>query len=110
MQLLYLGVEIPKVFDKQAKWSKAFLQWLGSQSCTYDTATATIQSELSQYDFIDFQIKQLSNQLRAYCRKHHKEGYYLLRSVPGIGKIVACGIISEMVDLRRFKNFKELFS
>ena len=110
MQLLYLGVEIPEVFDKQAKWSKAFLQWLGSQSCTYDTATATIQSELGQYDFIDFQIKQLSNQLRAYCRKHHKEDYYLLRSVPGIGKIVACGIISEMGDLRRFKNFKELSS
>ena len=110
MQLLYLGIDIPEAFDKQAKWSKAFLEWIRSQSCDYDTATATIQNELCQYEFIDGQIKQVSNQLRAYCRKNHKEDYFLLRSVPGIGKIVACGIISEMGDLRRFKNFKELAS
>ncbi|WP_425509590.1 transposase [Xanthovirga aplysinae] len=30
----------------------------------------------------------------------------LLRSVPGIGPIVACGILSEVGDLRRFDNFK----
>jgi len=108
MQLLYLGIDIPEHFDKQAKWSKAFLRWIKAQSCTYDTATATIQSELYQYEFIDSQIKQVSNQLRAYCRKHHKEDYFLLRSVPGIGKIVACGIISELGDITRFKNFKEL--
>jgi len=110
MQLLYLGIEIPAQFDKQNKWSKAFLSWIGAQSCRYATATATIQSELSQYEFVDQQIKQVSNQLRAYCRKHHKEDYMLLRSVPGIGQLVACGILSEMGDLRRFKNFKQLAS
>ena len=110
MQLLYLGIDIPVAFDKQAKWSRAFLDWIRAQSCCFDTATATIQSELCQYEFIDAQIKQVSNQLRAYCRKHYKEDYFLLRSVPGIGKIVACGIISEQGDIRRFKNFKELAS
>lgn len=108
MQLLYLGITIPQNFDKQAKWSKAFLQWIEEQSCSYDTATCTIQSQLSQYYFVDDQIKKISNQLRAYCRKHYKKDYYLLRSVPGIGKLVACGILSEIGDLRRFKNFKQL--
>jgi len=88
MQLLYLGIEIPAQFDQQNNWSKAFLSWIGVQSCTYATTTATIQIELSQYEFVYQQIEQVSNQLRAYCRKHHKEDYMLLRSVPGIGQLV----------------------
>ncbi|MGS0523788.1 transposase [Zobellia nedashkovskayae] len=32
----------------------------------------------------------------------------LLRSIPGIGGIVACGILSELGDLRRFNNIKHL--
>lgn len=110
MQLLYLGIDIPKNFDQQAKWSKAFVNWIKQQSCIYPTATSALQSEVVQYEFIDAQIKQVSNQLRAYCRKNYKEDYYLLRSVPGIGKLVACGILSEMGDLRRFKNFKQMAS
>lgn len=110
MQLLYLGISIPAQFNKQAKWTKAFIVWIKQQSCSYDTATSTIQSQLAQYQFVDGQIKQVSNKLRAYCRKHYKEDYYLLRSVPGIGPLVACGILSELGDLRRFTNFKQLAS
>lgn len=110
MQLLYLGIAIPEELDRQAKWSKAFISWIDSQSCLYATATAVLQSELAQYQFIDQQIKQVSNQLRAYCRKHYKADYFLLRSVPGIGKLVACGILSELGDLKRFRNFKQLAS
>lgn len=32
----------------------------------------------------------------------------LLRSIPGIGPIVASGILSELVDLRRFGSVKQL--
>ena len=81
-----------------------------SLECDYQTATKSILSELSHYQFIDSQIKSVSNQLRAYCRKHYKKQYYLLRSVPGIGALVACGILTELGDLKRFKNFKQLAS
>ena len=110
MQLLYLGIDIPHHFDQQAKWTKAFLKWIETQTCSYPTATSSIQSQLSQYKFIDHQIKEVSNQLRAYCRKHYKKDYFLLRSIPGIGKLVACSILSEIGNLRRFKNFKQLAS
>ena len=32
----------------------------------------------------------------------------LLRSIPGIGGIVACGILCELGDLRRFRSVKHL--
>lgn len=110
MQLLYLGIKIPDNLDKQAKWSKAFLTWIEQQKCTYTTATESIQSQLRQYKYLDIEIKTISNQLRAYCRKHYKTDYMLLRSIPCIGKLVACGILSEMGDLRKFKNFKQVAS
>ncbi|WP_344930969.1 transposase [Aquimarina addita] len=69
-----------------------------------------METRLEAYDFVDKQVRSVSVKLRAYCRKHYKKDYYLLRSVSGVGSIVTCGIISELGDLRRFKNFKQLAS
>ena len=106
-QLLYLGIEVPDEFDN-ANWSKAFRNWIRSQVFEYETVKFSLESRLLQYDFIDKNVREVSNELRKYCRKHFKTDYYLLRSVPGIGGIVACGILSELGDLRRFSNFNQL--
>src|SRR5690606_42083847 len=60
------------------------------------------------FRFLDKEKREVSNELRGYCRKHYKTDYNLLRSVPGIGGIVACGILSELGDLRRFATLKHL--
>ena len=109
MQLLYLGIEIPKTLDK-AHWTHKFRNWLKDLSFDYTTMDYCFATRLESYDFVDKQLKRVSVKLRAYCRKHYNKDYYLLRSVPGVGSIVACGIISELGDLRRFKNFKQLAS
>lgn len=109
MQLLYLGIEIPAHLDKP-HWSHAFRIWLRDLSFDYKTMDYCLQTRLEDYDFTDKQKRDTSTKLRAYCRKHYKKDYYLLRSVPGVGGIVACGIICELGDLRRFKNFKQLAS
>ena len=109
MQLLYLGIDIPKELDKP-HWSHKFRDWLKELSFDYKTMDYCLQTRLEAYDFVDKQVRSVSVKLRAYCRKHYKKDYYLLRSVPGVGSIVACGIICELGDLRRFKNFKQLAS
>lgn len=52
-------------------------------------------------------FRDVSTQLRKWTKKHYKEDYMLLRSIPGIGPIVASGRLSELGDLRRFKNIKQ---
>jgi transposase len=47
---------------------------------------------------------QTSNELRAYCRKYYKKDYYLLKSIPGIGGLLAAAILAELGDIRRFNN------
>ncbi len=107
MQLLYLGIKIPKEYDN-SHWSHKFRDWIRALRADYTTVDYTMETRMAEYEFVDKQIREISNELRAYCRKHYKKDYNLLRSIPGIGGIVACGILSELGDLRRFKSLKQL--
>lgn len=107
MQLLYLGIQIPQNLDTP-KWSHAFRNWLKEIRCYYVTGNQMIESQCRHYEFIESEVRDVSNKLRAYCRANYKNQYYLLKSVPGIGGIVACGILSELGDLNRLKSNKQL--
>lgn len=106
MKLLYFGIEIPRDFDNP-NWSHSFREWLRKVSFEYKTAEFALMSMLEEYEFIEKQVRNTSNELRAYCRQHYKKDYDLLRSIPGIAGVVACGILSEIGDLRRF-SLKQL--
>jgi transposase len=107
MQLLYFGVHIPEEFDND-HWSHNFRYWIDGLEFVHPTARDTFDSRMRSFRFIDKELRDVSTKLRAYCRKHYKKDYYLLRSIPGIGGIVACGIICELGDLRRFNSIKHL--
>tara|TARA_B100000945_G_scaffold176954_1_gene141946 strand:+ start:173 stop:889 length:717 start_codon:yes stop_codon:yes gene_type:complete len=107
MQLLYFGVEVSVEFDND-HWSHAFRGWIYNQLFNYSTGCSTMSSRMRSFRFMDEELRDVSSELRAYYRKHYKEDYYLLRSVPGIGGIVAVGILSELGDLRRFGSLKDL--
>ena len=107
MQLPCFGIKVPEPYDND-HWSHGFRGWLDHMVFQYPIAKASLESRMRHFRFIDEDLRLVSNQLRAYCRKHFKKDYYLLRSIPGIGGIVACGMICELGDLRRFKGIKHL--
>lgn len=107
MQLLYYGIKVPEEFDND-HWSHKFRNWIDNLSFTHPTAKYTLEGRMRDFRYIDKELRNVSNQLRAYCRKHHKKQYYLLKSIPGIGGIVACAILAELGDLKRFKSVKHL--
>jgi transposase len=74
----------------------------------YDTGTEVLHSRMRSFRFIDQEFREVSTLLRKHTKTHYKGDYMLLRSIPGIGPIVASGILSELGDLRRFKNIKHL--
>ena len=107
--LLYLQIEIPDGMDTP-KWPKSFIEWLDGLDLTYENMNGTLRSMLRQYNYIDTELKLLSNNIRAYCKKHHQKDYMLLRSVPGIAGLTAGYILSELGDIRRFSSFKKFAS
>ncbi len=107
--LHYYGVTIPEEFDNTS-WSRSFIHWLTEQKYQFETGTITWQLLMSRYEFMYRNNLQLSTSIRAYARKHYKQDYYLLKSIPGIGGIVASAVLAEVGDLRRFTRFDHLAS
>ena len=108
-QLLYYGIKVPDEYDNP-NWSHDMKTWLSSIKWQYTSAAEVIKSRLKQLDFLWYEELHISTELRAYCRKHYKKDYYLLKSVPGIGGITAAAILAELGDLRRFNRLDELAS
>jgi transposase len=108
-QLLYYGIKVPKQFDNP-NWSHSFKKWISSLNWQYSTCAEAMRSRLKQLDFLWYEELHISNELRAYCRKHYKKDYYLLKSVPGIGGLTASSILAELGDIRRFRRIDELAS
>jgi transposase len=107
--LLYYGIAIPAHYDN-INWSKDFIQWLSKVKWPFAPATETLHSRLKEYQFLHTEYLHICNELRAYARKHYKQDYYLLRSVPGVGPFIAIGTLAEVGDLRRFKSIDHLSS
>ena len=107
VQLLNQGIDVTCVFDN-SHWSHNFRDWLDNLEFTYLTARMTLDSHMRYFRFVDQELRDVSTELRRYCKEHYKKDYMLLRSIPGIGGIVACGIICELGDLRRFNSIKHL--
>lgn len=105
--LLYFGVRVPDEYDN-SHWSHAFRHWLDGLEFEHSPARATLDSRMRMFRFIDQEVRDVSTQLRRFCKVHYKKDFMLLRSIPGIGGIVACGIICELGDLRRFRDLKHL--
>jgi len=109
MFLLFNTISIPADLDNE-NWSKAFEAWLEEVAFPTERAKRAFEFLLSNYHFQKQQVRQISKELRAYFRKHHKEDYYLLRSIPGIGPLSAIAIITEIGDINRFPNINKLSS
>lgn len=104
------GIPIPDCFPA-TKWSLKFIEWLRQVELPCGTGTITL----------NFLIKELEQVLalnKDVCRKllfladqeRYKEKVRLLRTIPGIGLIGALTFLTELGDIKRFKNVDRLCS
>jgi transposase len=106
-QLLYYGIKLPQEYDNPT-WSHQMKAWLAAIRWKFSSAASAMKSRLKHLDFLWYEQLHISTELRAYCRKHYKKDYYLLKSVPGIGGITAAALLAELGDLRRFNCMDQL--
>ena len=107
--LLYLGIEIPKIYDNPT-WSRAFLEWLKNIKWEYRTGESSMKSKLKILQLLHEEQLEIGRELRSYCRENNKADYDLLRSIPGIGSFLAAALLAELGDIRRFSNEKQFSS
>lgn len=106
-QLLYMSISVPEEYDN-ANWSKAFIEWIRAIRWQSSEGALSMESKLIVLECLHKEFLHITNELAKYYRTHHKEDYYLLRSIPGFGRLVVSAILSELGDIRRFTNESEL--
>ena len=90
--LMYHGIEIPEDFD-EASWSNSFEDWLSGLEMSTTNGTQVLENLYQNYLFNKNQIRILAIDIKKYARRHYKEDYFLLRTIPGIGQLTAVAII-----------------
>ena len=69
-----------------------------------------IELDLKRIDLYDDLLREVELYITRYAKAHHPQAYYRLRSVPGIGEILALVILFEINDINRFPKVGNLLS
>jgi transposase len=108
-KLLFHGVRCP--FSGRGGWSKGFLQWIKELSLKWESVKVSFQSLIELYEYLTGQIVALNRKVAELSRSDKYRGRVkLLRSVPGIGGLIAMEILVEIQDMARFQRADELAS
>jgi transposase len=73
-------------------------------------ARKTVEVDFALIRHYDDVIRDLELHLERRAKQHDPQAYHRLRSVPGIGKILALTILYEIHDIRRFPRVQDFLS
>ena len=103
------GVEYPERFNKKTThWSRAFITWLMKDVRLMSDTRASLDLLIRQVEVIRGTLLQATRELRRLSQtERYKRRHDLLRTIPGIGLIVTMCILTEVGDVKRFRNEKQ---
>ncbi len=110
--LHFHGIAIPIEHTLGSQhWSSRFTAWLESIELNTTYGASVIKSSV---EVVNFQRKKLLEINRTLKQISNEEPYgkqiKLLRSIPGIGQVVAFTLLTELEDINRFKSLDNLCS
>lgn len=105
--LMFFGIPVPQEFGKK-NWTKGFVNWL-QQVQPGGKADISFEFLLKQYIMLKEHEILLDKQVRLLSQEaRYKEKMTLLTSIPGVGRQTAMILLTEIGDINRFPNLKDL--
>ena len=92
------------------KISRKFLHEEVAQRFEDESVNLAIQADLTMIDAFNKLIKPLEAKIEKIACQHDPKNLHLLKSVPGVGQILALTILYEVHDVRRFKTVQRFCS
>ena len=106
--LNFYGITIPEGFKKGSHFSKKFVDWLEHLSVS-EGSKASLHLKLESLKHLRASLLEANRYIRKLADREDYNGLVeLLRSIPGIGLINAMVFLTELGDIRRFKNMDKL--
>ena len=108
--LSFYGYIIPEDLTN-SYWSRRFINWLESLEFQQDSGKQSLQTLLEELKYLRQSIARLTKQIRALAKQEpYATPVKLLVSIPGISILSAMILLTEIVDINRFKGLDELAS
>ena len=108
--LTFYGYTIPNELSG-SNWSRSFINWLDNLEFQRDSGKQTLQVLLEELKHLRQSISQLTHQIRALAQQEsYRTHVQYLKSIPGISTFTAMVLLTEIVDINRFKNLDHLAS
>lgn len=103
--LSYFGISYPEQFTRSGThWSKRFMEWLKKVDLG-KSGNNTLAIYLAEAEFWRSTLATTIKQINALsCEEKYSKSVKLLVGVPGIGRLTAMMALTELEDIRRFKN------
>jgi transposase len=106
------GRELPEVFQKHHNWTKKFLRWVAEEAQRLPAQVQPVLSCLvrrqqqlqAEIDCLEDGVKALSKNTR------YRAACDALRKITGVGLMTAMTFLTEMGDLTRFSNRRQVGS
>lgn len=108
--LSFYGFTIPDQLMK-SHWSRCFINWLESLEFQQDSGKYALDTLLEELKYLRESIVHVTKQVRALAKQEpYRTQVEFLVSIPGISTLSAMILLTEMVDINRFKSLDQLAS
>lgn len=110
--LLFYGINIPPEYNNNSRtWTKRLILWLEGVELTQESGKVSLQMLVSQVKILRSSQLDILRKIRSLSQSSsYKKDIELLLGVPGIGLKTAMLFLTEIVDIKRFKNLDHLCS
>ncbi len=108
--LYFYGIKIDDDIG-ESYWSKRFINWLESVRMEYGSGDAAFKVLMEELNHLRGMLLKVTRQIRELSRsERYREDVINLRSIPGISTLTAMIILTELIDITRFKKADNLQS
>lgn len=106
------SIDFPNRFSKSGShWSRAFITWLKEIEFKTRAGKLTLSSIVREIEFVRQELLEINRFIRDELSKEEiAENYRKLQNIPGIGKVGAAVLQTEIIDIKRFKTRDEFIS
>jgi transposase len=104
------GLALPQWFGVSRTWSRRFVRWLQEQAEQMASVVRPVLRALVQrFETVNRQLTDLDRHLRHLAKtERYRVAVEKLRELPGVGLLTALTFLTEMGDLTRFQNRRQV--
>jgi transposase len=104
------SIALPEWFRKNRHWTKRFVKWLGELAEKVDAVIRPVLvSLIERFNLFQKQVTDFDQQVKKLgSTERYRAPVAALRELPGVGWLTAMTFLTEMGDLTRFSNRREV--